>query len=227
MSDPVAGNVLDAQVQALLQRVETSTGQRCAQAQAAADSQTREILRSARAEALASVRKAVAQERARLELGLRQAQAQADILVREQAQQKIKKLLERMWQELPGQLESRWHDPAQRRVWIEAALDQAGSLLRGRPWRIEHGDSWSAAELPELEALARSKGASAVEWADDPALGAGLNIRADGVCLAATVTGLLARQADIESAFLAQYFGSEHDATTTESPPAQEVKTDQ
>lgn len=217
MSEPLPASVLEAQVQALLQRVESSTAQRCASARAAASSQAREIVTSARAEALARVKQAVAQERARLEQGVRQAQAQADLGLRGQAQQRLRALLDQMWKALPGRLEARWRDPGERRTWTLAALEQAGALLPGRPWRIEHGAGWSAQQLAETEAAARSRGASAVEWAQDPAIGAGLKIRAAGVCLAATVEGLLAPRAEVESAFLAHY--EPHEPGTPGSAP--------
>jgi len=207
VSDPVYGSPLDSQVEALLQRVTGATEQRCASLRAEADSQANQIVKSARQEALGSVRKAIEQERSRLDQGLRQAQAHADLLARQHAQARVQELLAQMWERISGRLEARWSDPAQRRTWIEAALDQAGTLLRGHAWRIEHGPQWPEGQSTELEALARAKGAAGVEWASDPALGPGLRIRAEGVCVAATVEGLLARRGDIESAFLAEYFG--------------------
>jgi vacuolar-type H+-ATPase subunit E/Vma4 len=219
VTESVPPSALDAQVDALMQRVASSTAQRCASLRAEADSQALEILKSARSDALARVREAIAQERARLDQGVRRAQAQADLEARQQAQQRLEELLAQMWQALPGLLEARWRDPVQRRGWIEAAFDQAAALLPDRPWRIEHGAGWSATEHAELETLARSKGASRVEWAADPAIRAGLKVRAQGACLAATVDGLLARRADIESSFLARYLGTheEHGPGTAES----------
>jgi hypothetical protein len=211
-------SVLEAQVQALLQRVASAATQRCEQLRAEADSQAAEIVRSAWAEARSSVRQAVAQERARLAQGLRQASAHADLLARQREQHRMKELLGKMWAQLPELLAARWRDPARRRAWIDAAFREAGALLGGRPWRLEHGEDWPESEQNELKTLAVAQGARSVEWAGDPSVGAGLRIRSEGVCLAATVPGLLARRDDIESAFLSEYFGSRAQPLSEASP---------
>jgi len=74
-----------------------------------------------------------------------------------------------------------------------------------RPWRIEHGPGWLDSERREFEELARAKEARSVDWHSDPGLGAGLRIRAEGVCLDATIAGLLAQRERIEAMFLAEY----------------------
>jgi hypothetical protein len=193
-------------VQALLQRVASAASERRAQLSAETDSQVRQIIRSAWAEARANVHQAVAQERARLAQGVRQAEAQSDLVRRQREQHRIRTLLDKMWEQLPGLLTTRWRDPTLRRIWIEAAFREAGALLPGRPWRIEHGEEWPEAEQSEIEKLAMGQGAGRVEWANNPSIKAGLTIRSEEVCLAATVPGLLARRDDIEAAFLSEYF---------------------
>jgi hypothetical protein len=213
-------SALEGQVEALLQRVEKAASERRAQLSAETDSQVGQILRSGWAEARASVHRAVVQERARLAQGVRQASAQAALLRRQHEQRRMRALLDKMWEELPGLLTARWRDPALRHAWIDAAFRAAGALIAGRPWRIEHGEEWPAAEQAEIEKLAVGRGAGRVEWGTDPSIAAGLRIRAEGVCLAATGAGLLARREDIESAFLFEYFGADAEAASQGSPPA-------
>jgi len=165
----------------------------------------KQIVRSARDEARINVRNAVIQERARMDLGMRQATARADIEVRRQERQKGRELLEQMWAAMAGLLESRWREPALRRVWIDAVLGQAGALLSGRAWLIEAGADWTEQERGELTARARGRGAAAVEISLHAAMPAGLKIRAGSVCVDATVAGLLAQRDAIEAAFLAEY----------------------
>ena len=50
-----------------------------------------------------------------------------------------------------------------------------------------------------------SGGARTIEWRHDPALRSGLRVRCAGAVMDATVEGLLARRADIEADFLAEY----------------------
>lgn len=202
-------SVLDAQVESLLQRVTTDRDRRCAQLRESAERQARELLRAARKEALANVREAIARERKHAEQALRQAQASAALEIRQRAQQATHVLLEAMWAAIIGVLEARWADTARRKIWLQAAVRQAQSLLRERSWRIEHGAGWSDDErsaLVKLVAAGDDDGPPReVELACDPAMRAGIRISTPGVCLDATVAGLLASRTHIESEFLAQY----------------------
>ncbi|MFZ1100070.1 MAG: hypothetical protein WAN26_11790 [Steroidobacteraceae bacterium] len=202
-------SALESQVAALVQRVTDDREQRCRQIRTAAESQAREITRSGRAEARASVHKAVSAERVRIAQALRQAQARAELEGSRRAQLRTRSLLEQMWAQIGATLAARWQDPGHRRSWIDAALRQADLLLSGQAWRIEHGADWSSEERARLENLAAKGGARTIEWRHDPALRSGLRVRCAGVCLDATVDGLLARRADIEADFLAEYLAHE------------------
>lgn len=199
---------LEVEVKALLERVASDRDQRCAALRAAANSQAQGIIRSARAEALANVKKAIAQERARIDQGLKAAAARVDLEALRHAQQQSEALLDYMWTESAGLLERRWRDAGERRMWIEAALAQAGILLAGRAWCIEHGAGWEDGERGELDAQARHEGSSAIEWREESSVQAGLRVRADSVCIDATILGLLARREDVEAAFLAEYLAA-------------------
>lgn len=205
MSSPLPQGGLDSQADALLQRVTEDRERRCAALRAAAESQAEQIVRSARAQARQGVHNAVTQERARMDFGMRQAAARADIEVRRQEQEKSRELLAQMWAALADVLARRWREPALRRAWIEAAMNEAGRLLTGRAWLIESGAQWTQEERGELMEQARSRGARSVAWSLNVALPAGLSIRADRVCVNATVPGLLAQRDAIEAAFLAEY----------------------
>ena len=196
---------LDAQAQALLQRVTDDRDRRCAALSAAAESQAKQIVHAARAAALTNVRNAVIQERARMDLGMRQAAARADIEVRRQERQKSRELLEQMWAAIADALARRWQEPALRREWIDAVISQAGALISGRAWLIEVGSDWTEYERGELTELARARGAKTVEYVLHAARPAGLKIRAGSVCVDATVPGLLTQRDAIEAAFLAEY----------------------
>jgi vacuolar-type H+-ATPase subunit E/Vma4 len=174
---------------------------------ATAEARVNEILRSARVEARNKVHEAVKRERARIAREISQAEARAAVEVSQRAQQQIRKLLDQMWTDIEPTLERRWADPNERRQWIEAALRQAGVLLSARSWCVEYNSegSESEAERRKVANLARQQGAREIDWVSDPNIAVGLRVQADGVCLAATTAGLLARREDIESAFLSEY----------------------
>lgn len=205
MNDRIPSSALALQVDSLLQHLAQDRDQRCDQLRAAADTQSREIMRSARAQARASVHTAVIEERLRIEQELRRAGAVADLEASRRTQRAALAVLEHMWAALPDLLETRWRDPAHRRSWIEAAVRQAAATLTARSWRIEHGAGWLQSDFSELTRLIERSGAHASTFSLDAGIRAGLKIRSEGVCLDATVTGLLASPADIEAAFLAEY----------------------
>lgn len=205
----VPASVLDAQVGALLQRVQADRDRRCAQLRASTEGQARDLLHAARHEARANVREAIVRERKHAEQALRQAQASAALELRQHEQRAIRALLQEMWAAISGVFEARWADAAGRKSWLEAAVRQAQGMLSEHTWRIEHGGGWSEAERGALAALAASNGRSAaprtIELVCDPPIGAGIRIRTPGACLDATAAGLLASRTQIESEFLAQY----------------------
>ena len=201
-------SVLDAQVDAMLQRVTQDRDRRCAQSSADVSGQARGILRDARKEARAAVIAAVARERKDGEQVLRQARANALLEQRRRVQREILSLLQRMWTTVTGALESRWADPVRRKTWVQAAVRQGQTLLGAPAWRIEHGPGWSQEEVDELVKLISSRDRDDkhdVQLVCDNAIRAGIRIRIEGACLDATIAGLLASRAQIESEFLAQY----------------------
>jgi vacuolar-type H+-ATPase subunit E/Vma4 len=215
---PLPVSALALQVEALLQSVTRDSEQRCTALRVAADSQARQITAAARGEALANVRTAIAQERSRIEQELRQAEASAELEARRHEQRQSQALLTDMWAAIAGVLQTRWRNPMQRRAWLDAALAEAGALLAGRDWSIEHGAGLPDRERGELELLARQHGSGAVEWRLDASAHAGVRIRAERVCIDATVPGLLVQRDEVESWFLAAYL-----APDTTSGPGRSV----
>jgi vacuolar-type H+-ATPase subunit H len=208
-------SVIDAQVQAMLQRVAENRDRSCAQLVADASAKAQGILRAARTEARANVVEAVTRERKQGEQVLQLAQASVVLEERRREQQEMLCLLKEMWASITGALESRWADAPGRKSWVRAAVRQARALLSAHAWRIEHGAGWTQQELDELErlVLGGARGDSAddngaareVELIGDNGLGTGLRIRTEGACLDATVAGLLASRTRIESDFLAEF----------------------
>jgi vacuolar-type H+-ATPase subunit E/Vma4 len=204
VSSPAPTSVLDAQVEAMLERVRRHRERRASEIRSRTEAQKLEIVRGAHAEARASLGRAVSRERARMAQGLRQAQARAELESRRRAQLETRTLLEHMWKDIAAVLERRWRNEALRSEWVAAAIAQAAQLLAGQSWRIEHAAGVSAADR-ERGWNGASGGARAIEWQLDAQLNAGLRIRSPGACLDATAAGLLARREEVEAAFLAEY----------------------
>jgi hypothetical protein len=208
-------SVIDAQVEALSQRVAGDRDRRCTQLRADASAQAQDILRAARKEARANVVDAVTRERKQRDQVLQLAQASVLLEDRQSEQREMLNLLKEMWASVTSALESRWADPTHRKSWVQAAVRQGRALLSARAWRIEHGAGWPQQELDELKSLVVGGGqgdsaggggaAREVELLCDNGLGAGIRIRTEGAYLDATAAGLLTSRVRIESEFLAQF----------------------
>ena len=203
-------SVLDAQVEALLERIAADRDRRCAQLRASMpNGQARDLLRSARKEARANVREAIERERKHAEQTLRQAEASAALEARPAcAAGDARRCWRTMWAAISGVLEARWADAARRKSWLEAAVRQAQALLSEHSWRIEHGAGWSEDERGPLARLARRSESGPprdVELACDPACAPASESGPRALVSTRRSAGLLASRAQIESEFLAQY----------------------
>jgi hypothetical protein len=205
MNRPAAESMLDAQVDALLQRVSQHRERRTSEIRAGAARQAVEIVRGARAEARENLHQAVARERTRIAQCLVQTEGRAELESRQRAQLQTRTLLGEMWERIAGALEARWRAGPLRSAWIAAAVQQAGILLGGRDWRIEYAAGVSAPDRERGTVMARAAGAHDVAWQLEPQLRAGLRVRTSGACVDATLEGLLARREDVEAAFLSEY----------------------
>jgi vacuolar-type H+-ATPase subunit H len=205
LSEQPFSSTLNAQVDALLQRVTRERDHRCNLVRSTTDSQAREIIRAARTEARSRVHDAVAQQRVRIAEAVRQAEARLELEARERAQEETRSLLTHMWAEISGVLSARWRDPAHRREWLQAAVMQALRLLDTSFWRIDYPTQLAAAERSDVESLAPKRTGRRIEWIADGAIQAGIRVHSEGVCLDATIAGLLADRAAVEAGFLAVY----------------------
>jgi vacuolar-type H+-ATPase subunit H len=211
--------LLDRQVEGLLAQIARYREQRCGEFKSEAHGAARALLRAARHDARMSVHRAILEARASLEEEARRAGARAELEARRGLHHRTQLLLGRMWREISGVLERRWRNPAHRALWIGAAIREAAGLIGARDgWCIEHGPDWSSEARRQLEGQARRNGPSLrIEWVCDDRIVAGLRIRAAGVCLDASVAGLIARREQIESDYLAQCLGA---ADTAARPQA-------
>jgi len=194
--------VAEAQVQALLDRINAARRQRREAALDGARHFARESLEQAHAEARARVAAAVQHEKARIRAAGAHARAARQTRLRQAAQARDRELLERAWAALPGVLATLWRDPACRRTWTEGAAAAAGQHLARGDWELRCPAGFKGDEreslVQRLEAL--SKGRVAV--VADEGLAAGVCVRRGLALLDATPAGLLARYRTIAADLL-------------------------
>jgi hypothetical protein len=198
-------SIVAAQLQELLEHLERDRDRRCSVESASARERARAIVRSAFSEACQRMRDAVRYERARLEEGLVLRRAEFEGARRREQHAALQLLVKRACDALPAVLEQRWNDAASRREWCEGALAAAALRLRGMDWALELAPGTSEEERSALLARAAALRAGSHTLSERSELGAGLNVRAEGATLDATVTGLLDDRGAIGSRFLHEW----------------------
>lgn len=199
-------SVIDAQVEALLQLVESYRERRCRQILEDARAEATTAVKHAHREARARMHKAVEEERVRSREKIVSTQAQLQTQRRQGQQQADAALLQQAWDALQGRLLARWQDADSRRTWVQALVRQARALLPAKKWQIEHPVGWRPQEALGLgsELSAQGDGESPA-FVETPEISAGLRVRVDEACLDATAAGLLASRAEVEALLLAQF----------------------
>jgi hypothetical protein len=177
-------------------------------------SECRDLLSSARAEATAMLSEAfrrarnelhqrVLSERANVRTRLHAARAEHETRLRASGDRDNTRLLELAWPDLRRTLLDRWSDPASRRAWANHAISQARQRLRIGLWTVRHPPDWAAAEWAPFEARLTDELGQAPHFRADGALAAGLVIESEGASLDASLDGLLGDRRRVEARLLA------------------------
>lgn len=199
-------NTVESQMQALLTLLEEDRRRQCDALIAEAQARARRVVQQAQRDALARIRAAFAVERQRLNEQLKAAAARLQTEHRLSEQERLAQLLRLAWHMLPEALLEQWQDPGRRRKWVEQVIDMAHRLLPHDSWTLRVAPGWSAEERDQaLQAVARRLGYTP-GCSEDPDVQAGLLIMVAGNRLDATLAGLLADRAAVESRLL-DYLG--------------------
>jgi hypothetical protein len=162
-----------------------------------------ELLRSTYKRARQHLREAADAERAAARGRIASARAELQTLRRRHEQQLGSIVLAAAWERLPQTLAERWADPEARGAWIRSTAAQAlARLPRGR-WVVRHALCFQPTDYDTLLQSLGDPGALEPELVSDPGLDAGLVIECAGVCLDASVRGLLADRDAVEARLLA------------------------
>ncbi len=193
---------LEQRAQGLLDLVESERRTRSEAIVAEARSRAFVLVAQSHASARARMREAYAEERQRAQARVAAALANLQTRRRLHEQQRSAALLALGWQRLPGALRARWRDAGLRKLWVDAAVTEAGRVLPRGPWRFVHATDWSAGEQQALVArLAQDSGVSP-ELVADAGIDAGLRIVAGGNVVDATLAGLVCDRDEIGAKLL-------------------------
>ncbi len=197
-------SVLDAQVNALEEVVESTQESRCRKLLEDARRNAQETMKLAHQENRARMRAAIEEQRKRMEETLAATRARLATRERQRRQQADKKRLTLAWSRLNESLLERWRDAESRRRWTQGLIEEALSHLPGDPWRIEHPRDFNPSELASSrESITEHCGGEPADLVIDESIGAGLRIVAGGACVDGSVEGLLTDKNRVEAELLA------------------------
>lgn len=197
-------SVLDAQVNALEEVVESTRETRCRKLLDDARRNAEQTLKRAHQENRARIRAAIEEQRKRMEETLAATRARLATRERQRRQQADKERLTSAWSRLNESLLERWRDAESRRRWTQGLIEEALAHLPGDPWRIEHPREFNPSQLASWrESITEHCGGEPADFVIDESIGAGLRIVAGGACVDGSVEGLLTDKNRVEAELLA------------------------
>jgi hypothetical protein len=197
--------IVRTQADALMQLLEQSRDAQCREVRERAGLQAAEFRRAARRQARERVSRAAHEERERLDREVRMVEAEIETEQRKRARRRDMELIAHGRDMLREALAARWRDRVDRDAWAEVAVMEAGEVLLGREWTLEHPADWAEEERDATLALARERCGAQVTVKAVEALGAGLRIRSEGALVDLSIPGLVANVRTIEGELLAEF----------------------
>lgn len=133
-----------------------------------------------------------------------QAQAALETAKRQHQQRCDFALLESGWPRLRAALSKRWQDPALRRQWCDALIEQARAALPRGTWQVHHPANLSEAERQHLAQALKSASGAPAQCHAETKISAGLKLCCEGACLDGTLEGTLRDHASLQAQLLAK-----------------------
>jgi hypothetical protein len=189
-------------MRALLELIEADRAGQCAQILGEETARASALVSQAHALARTRMRQAFTEQRLHLRESVAAAQARLATQRRLHAQQRTAAQLELAWQQLPGELLSRWREPVSRAAWVSQVLSTAQASMPAGEWTVVHATDWPAAEQQAAAGWLRASARSSVVFLPDTDIAAGLKVLAGGNAIDGTLAGLLADRPAIEAQLL-------------------------
>jgi hypothetical protein len=200
-SEAPAALGVEPAMRALLALVESHRDRLCGEILGEASGRARSLRRQAYAAARARMRQTFEEQRLSRRERIAAAEARLATQRRLHEQQRTTELLRLAWEQLPGELQALWRQPATRATWVDAVLASARRRLPPGPWRIIHAADWPEAERRRF-APAPGAEAQAHRLEADPSIAAGLKVESRGNVVDGTLEALLADRAGFEAGLL-------------------------
>ena len=201
----VPDSIVDAQVERLLDVVQTYHKEYCEGIKAKAEQDARVIIKQAHRDARKRMHNVVVDNREKMQQEIGAAKAKQLTAEKQKQYRRDQRILDVALDKLQEILLSRWKVTQQRQAWINSALAIASRVLLADVWQVEHPAQWSVAEQKQLLAgITKHTGQPPTLSANED-IQAGIRIISCGTVVDATLLGLLVDRPRIEADFLSQY----------------------
>jgi len=197
-------SVLDAQLQHLLDVVETDREKRCRAVIEEAETLARQIVKQAHRDARAHAREDFSELRRHIRQRIASAEAQQLTQLRKLRQKADQEFLDAAWLPLQQALQRHWQITVHRKQWVMQLIEKAAATLIDAHWLIEHPQDWPAHECNTLREKLSRDFECFPSFEPHPSITAGLRICAAGACVDGSIEGLLKRHTHIEALLLAE-----------------------
>lgn len=202
MSKP--GTIVEAQLEHLLEVVNSHRDERCSKIRHEAQQQGREIVRQAYRDARQLLHREVQGSRLQMQHSIASARARQQTRERQRKQHTDLLFLNAAWQQLHDTLVAHWQSSDSRKSWAEKIFHQACRVLLEYPWQVQYPADWPDGEISLLRDQIRDCTGHLpdMQAADD--IKAGICISSGGARVDGSIAGLLADRLRIDSELLSQ-----------------------
>lgn len=198
------GTIIGAQLDHLLEVVNSHRDERCNRIRSEAHQHAREVVRQAYRDARQRLHRDVQESREQMQRSIASARAKQKTQARLHKQQADVQFLKMAWQQLHDMLASRWQSSVSRKPWVEKVFLQACQVLLEKSWLVEHPLDWPDSEKSWLSDQIREHTGYPPDMRPADDISAGIRISSGGACVDGSVAGLLADRLRIDSELLSQ-----------------------
>ena len=198
----IPDSIIKAQLDHLIEVVNSHRDKRCTEIRDEAHRQAREIVRQAYRDGRQRLHGNIQDSRRQLRRSIDSARAKQHTAERLHQQQVDCQFLESAWEQLHDTLAMRWQPADSRQLWLDMIFHQAAEVLLEKSWLVEHPADWAQEEKSRLANQVHEFTGQQPEMQSCEDIAAGIRISADGACVDGSSTGLLADRLRIESELL-------------------------
>jgi hypothetical protein len=197
-------SIVDAQVQRLLEIVNSYQQEQCDVLLEQAGQQSQQIIRHAYRDARLRLHHDIQDRRQHMQQELSATRARLHTMLMQQRHRADQEFLARSWELLMQKLLQRWQQADNRKLWLQKVVDTALQVLPAVQWEVAHPEDWPESERTALQKRLTGNSQRQLTLIADATIKAGIRISADGAVVDGSLAGMLADRGRIESEVLAQ-----------------------